>query len=102
MLVGSIITGIISFFLNSSYTGKKIGYSSWKQLKDVAPSYGIAMLIAVSVYFFKYLPFNYWIILFVQIIVGVVVFFVSCELIKLPEYIEVKGIAVSTIKTIRK
>ena len=39
MLVGSIVIGIISFFLNSYYTGKKLGYSSWQQLKDVAPSY---------------------------------------------------------------
>ena len=46
MLIGSIITGIISFFLNSYYTGKKLGYSSWMQLKDIAPSFGIALLVA--------------------------------------------------------
>ena len=31
MLVGTIILGVISFFLNSYYTGKKLGYSSWTQ-----------------------------------------------------------------------
>lgn len=93
MLVGGIFTSIISFFLNSYFTGKKLGYSSWVQLKDIAPSYGIAFLIAISVYFFKYLPISYWIILPIQIIVGLSVFFLVCERTQLEEYIEVKGIA---------
>ena len=93
MLLGSIFTGFIAFFLNSYYTGNMLNYSTWKQLKDVAPSYGIAFLIAVSVYFFKYLPISNWIILPIQIIVGVIIFFVVCENTKLEEYIEVKGIA---------
>ena len=90
MLVGTIITGIISFFLNSYYTGKKLGYSSWTQLKDIAPSYAIALIIAVSVYFFKYLPLSNWIILPIQICVGIAVFFFVCEKSKLEEYEEVK------------
>lgn len=90
MLVGTIITGVISFFLNSYYTGRKLNYSSWMQLKDIAPSYGIAAIIAISVYFFKYLPFSNWIILPIQIIVGVAVFFVVCENTQMEEYVEVK------------
>lgn len=93
MLVGTIIMGIISFFLNSYYTGKKLGYSSWMQLKDIAPSYGIAFLIAFSIYFFKFLPISNWIILPLQIVVGVLVFFAVCEKTKLEEYVEVKGMA---------
>lgn len=102
MLIGSIITGIISFFLNSYYSGKNLGYSSMRQLKDVTPSYGVATAVAISVYFFKYLPISNWIILPIQIVVGAGVFFIICELIKLPEYLEVKEIAFSFIKSIRK
>lgn len=93
MLVGTIITGIISFFLNSYYSGKKLGYSSWMQLKDVAPSYGIAFLIAISVYYIKYLPVSYWIVFPIQVVVGVSVFFLVCEKTQLEEYVEVKGMA---------
>lgn len=93
MLIGTIIAGIIAFFLNSYYTGKKLGYSSWMQLKDIAPSYGIAFLIAASVYFFKFLPTSNWIILPIQIVVGMVVFFFVCEKTKLEEYVDVKGMA---------
>jgi O-antigen/teichoic acid export membrane protein len=94
MLIASIITGVISFFLNSYYTGKKLGYSSWKQLKDVAPSYGIAFVVALSVYFFKYLPFSNWIILPIQILVGITMLLVICEKLKLPEYVEIKDIVI--------
>lgn len=98
MLIASIVTGIIHFFLNSYYTGKNLGYSSWMQLKDVAPSYVLAAIIAISVFFLKLLPLSNWAILLIQIVVGAVVFFLICELIKLPEYIEVKEIAISFIK----
>ena len=95
MLVGSIVAGIIAFFLNSYYTGRNLGYSSWMQLRDIAPSYGIAFLVAVSVYFFKYLPISYFIILPIQMVVGFAVLIFVCEKLKLPEYLEVKDIALS-------
>ena len=79
-----------------------MGYSSWKQLKDVAPSYGVALAIAISVYFLKYLPFSHWVVLPVQIAVGILVFFAVCETTKLNEYIEIKNIALSAISKIRK
>ena len=102
MLAGSIISGIISFFLNSHYTGKNLGYSSWQQLKDVAPSYGVATIIAVSVYFFKYLSCSYWIVLPLQLCVGTIALIVFCELIKLEEYKEVKRIILNEVIKIRK
>lgn len=102
MLVGSIVTGIIAFFLNSYYTGKKLGYSSFQQIRDVMPSYGIAFLIAFSVYFFKYLPISNWIILPIQIVVGVVVFFAVCENTKLEEYVEVKGMVKQYLSKLKR
>ena len=92
MLLGSIITGIISFFLNSYYTGKKLNYSSWKQLYDIAPSYGIAFFVAMSVYFLKYLPISYFAVLIIQILLGFIVLIMLCERIRLTEYEELKGL----------
>ena len=93
MLLATIIAGVISFFLNSYYTGKKLDYSSWMQLKDVGPSYGVAFTIAIAVYFLKFLPISYWIILPLQIVIGGIVLFILCEACKLQEYMEVKSIA---------
>ena len=102
MLFGSIVTGVIAFFLNSHYTGKKLGYSSWMQLKDIAPSYGLSLIIAASVFFFKYLPLSNWIILPIQIIVGVIVFFVICEKTKMEEYVELKSIALQYLSKLKR
>lgn len=102
MLIVNIITGIICFFLNSYYTGKSLGYTSWMQLKDIAPSYGIALLMAISVYFIKYLPLSNFIILPIQIIIGVGVVWVLCQKTQLNEFAEVKSIAISYLKKIKK
>jgi len=99
MLIGSIITGFISFFLNSYYTGKRLHYSSWMQLKDVLPDYAIAFGVALSVYFLKFLPLSYWIVLPLQIIVGIIVAIVLCEATKLSEYKEIKSIVLTTFNS---
>ena len=102
MLVASIGTSIVAFFLNSYYSGKDLNYSSWMQLKDVAPSYGVATILALSVYFLKYLPLSNWIILPIQLVIGAVVFYCVCETTKIPEYLEVKGIAKDNLGKILK
>ena len=105
MLIGSFISGLIAFFLNSYYTGNRLGYSSWMQLKDVAPSYGIGFLVALSVFFLKYLPFSYWIILPAQISVGIIVFFVVCKVARIQEFNELKDffyVPLSKMKDIYK
>lgn len=102
MVAGTVVTGFISFFLNSHYSGKMLGYSSWMQLKDIAPSYGLALMIALSVYFLKYLPFSYWIVLPMQIVVGIAVFFVVCKLTKMQEYEEVKDMAMHMVNKLKK
>lgn len=92
MLISSIGTSIIAFFLNSYYSGRKLGYTSWMQLKDVAPSYGIAVTIALPVYFLKYLSITYWIILPMQIVIGVLVFLFICHFTKTEEFSLFSGI----------
>lgn len=89
MLYTNILTGILSYFLNSYYTGKFLGYSSLKQLNDVAPSYILAITIAIPVWVMKYIPISNWGILPLQIIVGASIFFVICKAFRMSEYSEV-------------
>lgn len=102
MLVGSIIAGLIGFFFNSYYTGKRLGYSSWMQLKDVAPSYGVALVVALAVFFLKYMPVSNWIILPMQILVGGLVLVALNETLNLPEYVELKGICKDFVNKVKK
>lgn len=89
MLYTNIVITIITFFLNSHYSGKFIGYSSWMQIKDISTSYGMAIIIALSVYFLKYLPVSYWVVLPLQLVVGTIVFFALCQMNRMEEYDEI-------------
>lgn len=102
MLCVNLVTSVICYFLNSYFPGKLLGYSSWMQIKDVAPSYGIAALVALSVWFFRYLPISNWFILPIQIVVGVTVFFTLCKTTKIGEYEEVKTMVMPFVNRIKK
>lgn len=97
MLYSSIIVNIICYFLNSYYSGKFLGYNSWTQIKDIASSYGMAVIIAVVVYVFKYLTLNMWIILPLQITVGFVLFYELCRVTNNEQFKEIKAILLSYI-----
>ncbi len=99
MLCVSVITTIIAYFLNSHWSGKLIGYSSWDQIRDFMPSYGAATLMALSVYFLKYLPVTPWLILPLQIFIGTAIFFLITH--KMEEYKEVKSMVMPAIKKLR-
>ena len=98
MLCVNMVVGIIAYFLNSHYSGRLLGYSSWMQMRDIAPSYALAIAIGLSVWFLKYLPMSYWIIFPLQIAVGIVVFFTLCKLFKMNEYEEITDILKRALK----
>ena len=92
MLWANIAMGIVAYFLNSYYSGRLLGYSSWMQLKDIAPSLGVASATALSVYFLKFLPLSYWVVLPTQVLVGALAFFIICRMFRLNEYKEIRDI----------
>lgn len=97
MLVGSVVCGWLSLYLNSYYSGKKFNYSWWMQLKDVMPSLFISLVMAIPVYLLTFLPSSYYIILPIQLIVGCLIAFVLCEYYKLEEYLQLKTIILDKI-----
>lgn len=101
MLYTSVFTSIISYFLNSYFPGKLLGYTSWMQIKDVFPSFAISMTMAVVVYILKYLPFTYWIILPIQMVVGLYIFILLCKVIKIEESKELIKMLTPVLNKIR-
>lgn len=102
MLWGSVLTGFVSYYLNSYYSGKFLGYSMLAQIKDILPSFGVAVIMAVVTYLVSLLPLSPFVLLLLQIIVGAVITIVICEVTKLPEYLELKGIAMPVINKVIK
>ena len=101
MLYVSVMTSIIAFLLNSYFPGKLLGYSSWMQIKDIAPSYGLATLVALSVFFLKYLPISYWMVLPIQIILGCAILLCVSQKTKMEEYMEIKKMVESYFKKVK-
>lgn len=103
MLYVNLLTTFIAFLLNSHYSGKLVGYSTWMQIKDIAPSYGLSIFIALSIYFLKFLPVTYWVILPIQIAVGGAVSIILFKITKIQEWEEIKSICIPFInKLIRR
>lgn len=102
MLIGSVVTGFFDYFVNSYYSGKKLGYSSWSQLKDIVPSFLIAVAMAVPVWLLSFIPASLYIVFPLQLIVGAIIIFALCEKLKLQEYIELKNTAISYLGKIKR
>jgi len=102
MLYVNLVVGVVAYFLNSYYSGRQIGYRSWMQVKDIAPSCLVAAIVAVSVYFVKYIPASYWVILPLQMVMGGAVFMVLCQLTRNPEYIEMKTLFAPYLRKVKR
>lgn len=98
---GAVLTWF-NFYLNAYYSGPFLNYSFKDQVKDILPSLLIALFTALPVYVMSYIPLNHWILLPLQIVAGAVITISICEKKKLPEYLEIKGIAMPIINKILK
>ena len=98
MLWSSVLVGIVSYFLNSYFSGKMIGYGSWAQLKDIAPSFGVACVMMAAVYALKLTGLSPLPLLIVQLAAGAGITIALCELLKLEEYNELKGIVLGFLR----
>jgi len=97
LLIGSIIISIISYFLNSYYSARLIKYSAKKQLLDILPLFAISLVISLILWRFTFFGWNNWVTIFVQISVGFVLTVITYEILKHPNYKELKEIVFQAI-----
>ncbi len=102
MLGGSVVTGCLAYYLNAYYSGPFLNYSIKEQIKDILPSFGVAMAMAVPLFAMSFIHLNPFLLLPLQIVVGAVITIAICEVTKLSEYIELKGIAMPIINKVIK
>lgn len=102
MIVGMIVNTFIAYYLNSFWSGRFIGYSFKQQVKDILPSFSLALSIAAVVFFTgMLLPFGPIWNLMLQITAGAVYLVVFCEAIKFKDYIFVKELVLEKMQKIR-
>lgn len=107
LIIGKVITAFIAYFLNSSYSGKLVGYGQIDQIKDISPSLITALIMGMIMYLVNFLSISTnFLKLVVEMIMGVSVYYLLNMLIHSPELYETKGIITnyinSGLKRIRK
>ena len=70
------------------------------QIKDIAPSFVVASIVAFAVYLIKFIHMSYYIILPIQLIIGLILIIVICSSFNIQEYQECKSILSSFVKRI--
>lgn len=102
MLWGSVVTGFIAYYLNAFYSGPFLNYSIKEQVKDILPSFCVAVAMALPVFAMSFTSMNPFVLLPLQIVVGAGITIVICEATKLPEYFEIKVIVMPFINKVIK
>ncbi|HBZ26118.1 MAG TPA: flippase [Rikenellaceae bacterium] len=92
MIIGMLVNTLIAYFLNSYWSGKMIGYSFTQQVKDILPSFVLAIFVNGIVFSINFLDITAPNLLVLQITIGTLSTFVICELIKFNDYIFIKNI----------
>lgn len=103
MLWGGVVTSIISYYLNSYYSAQMIQYSTWNQIKDILPTFFIASIVAIIIWSFTFFNLSMWLLIILQICIGIILALCLFEKTKLSEYNEIKGLVMNAIhhKTIK-
>ena len=102
MLIGSVFTGFISYYLNAYYSGPAIGYSIKEQITDILPSFGVALFMAAIVFIMSFIPLSPFIIFPLQIAVGAAIAIGMSKKLQLPEFIELEDIAKNFLTKFKK
>ncbi len=91
MIVGMMVNNMIAYYLNSYWSGRFIGYSFREQVKDILPSFLLALGMAIIGYLVgTMLPFSDLVVLIIQLVLGTVLVFSACEIFKLKDYLYMK------------
>ncbi|MDT2782431.1 lipopolysaccharide biosynthesis protein [Vagococcus fluvialis] len=96
--LGGVIVGVISTIINSYPNRKLLGYGYKEQLRDIIPSFFISVLMGAVIYPIKFLINNALVLMSIQIILGVLVYWLLSYLFKLEIYFYLKN----TISSFRK
>lgn len=99
MIIGMVVNSFIAYFINSFFSGKMISYPVKEQLKDLAPSFLLALSVSLIVYLYS-LIFNFSpiIMFFSQGFIALLLIILIAEKTGLEGYVEIKALIIEKIK----
>jgi O-antigen/teichoic acid export membrane protein len=98
MIIGMMINSLIAYYLNSYWSGINIGYSFKQQIKDILPSFTLAITMGFIVFIVgRFIPFSYMSKLIIQIATGSSFIIIICEILKFKDYVFTKQLIMEQI-----
>lgn len=103
LILGMLGLNVIAYYLNSYWSGQFIGYSFFDQVKDILPSFLLALIMS-SIVFAEglFIPLKPLPVFIVQMITGAIITYGLCEAIRFKDYLYIKGIIKEKILTQKK
>lgn len=98
MLWGSVCASFVAYFLNSYYSSDLIHYPAGKQIKDILPTFMVSSIVAAVMWSISFWNISIYILLPIQILVGISLAMLIYERLKLTEYIEIRRLVLSIFK----
>ncbi len=98
IILGQILLGLVSYFLNCYYSGRLLDYPAWRQLRDMAAYFLSAIVVGAGVHALQYVGFpNAALLLAAQVVVGCTAYLLLCSLFRLPAFIETRRLVAERI-----
>lgn len=85
--LSGVVTTMLSFFVNAAPNKRLIGYSYAEQMRDILPYFAASLVMLVGVLAVGKLPFGDLIVMILQVISGVVMYFAISAVFKLRPYL---------------
>jgi O-antigen/teichoic acid export membrane protein len=95
MLWGSVIISFISYLLNSYYSANLIHYSTWSQICDIIPSFIVSAIVTLIIWPMTLLNVPLIILLLIQCVACLFLYYIFFEKSRLPEYLEIKNLVIN-------
>ncbi|MCX8104708.1 MAG: lipopolysaccharide biosynthesis protein [Ignavibacterium album] len=99
MIIGMIAHSLISFIMNSHFSGRIISYSTVAQAIDILPRLTLALIVGVLIYLIpKIINIAYMYLLIIQLTIGFILFLGIAAIIKVESFFELKKMFLSKLK----
>lgn len=89
MTIGGIISSVLSLFVNTYYNKDLINVSIWTQLKDIAPTFTLSMVMFAIVMVYNRLIDNLYVEFFGGMVLGAAIFLCGALLFRFEELREI-------------
>lgn len=86
MVYSLFVTTIISTIINAFPNKSLLGYSWSEQMKDILPQIGISLIMGAIVFLIQFIDMNDMVILFIQIVIGLLVYLFLSKLTHIDSY----------------